>query len=58
MCRNYAPWFARRRRSCALIAGSGDYVRYLVNGIRDTFDFPGTPIRILKRGGKNPYADD
>ncbi|MCC6918550.1 MAG: ribosome biogenesis GTPase Der [Alphaproteobacteria bacterium] len=35
-----------------------DYVRYLVNGIRETFDFPGTPIRILKRGGKNPYADD
>lgn len=34
-----------------------DYVRYLVNGIRDTFDFPGTPIRIMKRGGKNPYAE-
>jgi GTP-binding protein len=35
-----------------------DYLRYLVNGIRDTFDFPGTPIRIMKRGGKNPYTDD
>jgi GTP-binding protein len=34
-----------------------DYIRYLTNGIRDTFDFPGTPIRIMKRGGTNPYTD-
>jgi GTP-binding protein len=34
-----------------------DYQRYLVNGLRDSFDLPGTPIRIQGRGTKNPYAD-
>ncbi len=33
------------------------YTRYLVNGLRDTFDFEGTPIRVLMRKGENPYAD-
>ena len=33
------------------------YQRYLVNGLRGTFDMPGTPIRLWVRGGKNPYAD-
>lgn len=32
------------------------YVRYLTNGIREMFDFPGVPIRINLRGQKNPYA--
>lgn len=32
------------------------YIRYLTNGIRDQFDFPGVPIRINLRGQKNPYA--
>ncbi len=32
------------------------YVRYLVNGLRDAFDLPGTPIRLLLRSGRNPYA--
>jgi GTP-binding protein len=35
-----------------------DYLRYLGNGLRDTFDMPGTPIRFIKRSSKNPYADD
>jgi GTP-binding protein len=35
-----------------------DYRRYLVNGLRDTFGLPGTPIRLQFRGTKNPYADD
>jgi GTP-binding protein len=35
-----------------------DYRRYLVNGLRDTFNLPGTPIRLQFRGTKNPYADD
>ena len=35
-----------------------DYQRYLVNSLRETFDMPGTPIRIQLRGTKNPYADD
>ena len=35
-----------------------DYRRYLVNGLRETFQLPGTPIRLQFRGTKNPYADD
>ena len=34
-----------------------DYLRYLTNGLRDVLDMPGTPIRILLRSSKNPYAD-
>ncbi len=34
-----------------------DYRRYLVNGLRDSFGLPGTPIRLQTRGTKNPYAD-
>ena len=33
------------------------YVRFLVNGLRRDFDFPGVPIRLTLRKGKNPYAD-
>jgi len=32
------------------------YLRYLVNGLRDAFHMPGTPIRMWVRGGKNPFA--
>ena len=35
-----------------------DYRRYLVNGLRDTFNLPGTPVRLQFRGTKNPYAED
>jgi len=31
------------------------YRRYLINGIREDFDLPGTPIRLFVRGGSNPY---
>jgi GTP-binding protein len=31
------------------------YERFLVNGLRETFDLPGVPIRISKRQGDNPY---
>jgi len=34
-----------------------DYHRYLVNTLREEFDLPGTPIRLLGRGTTNPYAD-
>jgi len=34
------------------------YVRYLQNGLRETFNLPGVPIRINLRAGKNPYAPD
>ena len=33
------------------------YLRYLANGLRDRFGMAGTPIRLLLRKGKNPYAD-
>ena len=32
------------------------YRRYLVNSLRETFDLPGTPIRLALREKKNPYA--
>lgn len=35
-----------------------DYRRYLVNGLRESFDLPGVPIRLQCRGTRNPYADD
>ena len=33
-----------------------DYSRYLVNSLRETFNLPGTPIRLQLRGTKNPFA--
>ncbi|MBT2131173.1 ribosome biogenesis GTPase Der [Aliiroseovarius lamellibrachiae] len=35
------------------------YSRYLVNGLREDFDMPGTPIRLTMRdqGDKNPYKN-
>ena len=32
------------------------YKRYLINDLRQTFDMPGTPIRISPRRSKNPYV--
>jgi len=32
------------------------YLRYLINGLRDTFNLPGVPIRVRTKRGKNPYA--
>ena len=34
------------------------YKRYLVNSIRESFELPGTPIRLLVKSGHNPYADE
>jgi len=34
------------------------YRRYLVNGLREAFDLPGVPIRLMLRKGENPYARD
>ena len=35
------------------------YASYLVNGLRESFDMPGTPIRLIFRsqGDKNPFRD-
>ncbi len=35
-----------------------DYQRYMVNSLREKFDLPGVPIRLLLRGTKNPYAEE
>ncbi len=32
------------------------YARYLINRMREDFDMPGTPIRIVMRKRKNPFA--
>jgi GTP-binding protein len=34
------------------------YRRYLINSLRESFDLPGTPIRITIKSGKNPYAEE
>jgi GTP-binding protein len=34
-----------------------DYLRYLINSLRDTFDLPGAVIRFVLRPTENPYAD-
>lgn len=33
------------------------YKRYLVNGIREAFDLHATPIRLIVKAGKNPFAE-
>jgi GTP-binding protein len=34
------------------------YRRYLVNSIRQSFDLPGTPVRLTVKSNKNPYAEE
>ena len=34
------------------------YLRYLTNGLRESFALKGVPIRFLLRTSKNPYADE
>ena len=33
-----------------------DYLRYLMNRLRDDFDMPGVPLRLTMRKPKNPFA--
>jgi GTP-binding protein len=33
------------------------YRRYLVNALREAFELPGTPVRLMLRRGKNPYDE-
>lgn len=33
------------------------YLRYITNGLRETFNLPGVPIRLTLRQKDNPYAD-
>lgn len=32
------------------------YLRYLLNSLRETFNLPGVPVRLLVRSSDNPYA--
>ncbi len=34
-----------------------DYLRYLVNNLREHFKLPGIPLRLLLRTSKNPFVD-
>ncbi|MBP2227443.1 GTP-binding protein [Azospirillum agricola] len=34
------------------------YQRYLIGHLRDSFDLPGVPLRLLLRKGNNPYAKE
>ncbi len=34
----------------------GSYLRYLENGLREAFGLPGVPLRLVPRGGRNPYV--
>lgn len=49
------PTFVIKTSRTNAIATS--YQRYLVNGLREDFDLPGVPIRIIVRAGDNPYMD-
>lgn len=35
---------------------SDSYLRYLENSLREVFDIPGVPVRLMLRKGKNPFA--
>jgi GTP-binding protein len=50
------PHFALFGNQLAALPQS--YTRYLVNGLRETFDLPGVPIRLSLRTGKNPFDKD
>lgn len=58
---NYITQAKSRPPSFVLFCARADaipesYVRYLVNSMREAFDLPGTPIRIMLREKANPYA--
>ena len=33
------------------------YKRYLINSMRESFDLPGVPMRLLVKSGENPFAE-
>jgi GTP-binding protein len=58
---NYMTQTKARPPSFVLFCSRADaipesYLRYLVNGMRDAFDLPGTPIRVTLREKENPFA--
>ena len=58
----YATQVKTRPPTFALFANRPEdlpdsYQRYLVGSLRESFDLPGVPIRLLLRKGGNPYAE-
>lgn len=58
---NYITQTKARPPSFVLFCSRADavpqsYLRYLTNSLRETFDLPGTPIRIVLREKANPFA--
>jgi GTPase len=58
---NYMTQPKARPPSFVLFSSRADalpeaYRRYLVNGLRQSFDLAGTPIRLTVREKENPYA--
>ena len=58
----YMAQIKTRPPTFVLMASRGEqmpeqYRRYLVNGLREAFDLPGVPLRLIVRQGANPYAD-
>lgn len=56
----YIAQIKSRPPTFVLIASRGErtpeqYRRYLINGLRESFGFLGTPVRLTIRQGKNPY---
>lgn len=47
----FAMWVSRPDKLPA------SYKRYIINGLRESYDIPGVPIRLLIRRSKNPYAN-
>ena len=58
----YMAQIKARPPTVVLMASRGEqmpehYRRYLVNSMREAFDLPGVPIRLIIKQGANPYAD-
>ena len=56
----YIAQIKARPPTFVLIASRGErtpeqYRRFLINGLRDSFGFHGTPVRLMIRQGRNPY---
>lgn len=47
----FALWVSRPEKLPAA------YKRYIINGLRETYDLPGVPVRLLIRKSKNPFAN-
>ncbi|MCX7314072.1 MAG: ribosome biogenesis GTPase Der [Alphaproteobacteria bacterium] len=57
---NYVTQPKARPPTCVLFCARADkvppaYQRYMVNSLRETFDLPGTPIRLTLREKENPF---